>query len=327
MLFRAPRIAGNAVARGRSSRQRSGYRLGIIGVGVDRLADQPFGRRLEVHPEIGMHVGKLPPDHGIEKPARRPHHDRGLALARIAVGFQVIAAAECDEQPDRPGVGHGEFHFLGRVLATDLGEFLFQPFGCRAGGILLACGCCAEIKGFDLFKPFANLLFDHYGISTLNAFLPGAIAEGAQERQILDGIRKLVVWKALRRYTPAMNEEDEKRIAAKLAKIMAMMCVRNTSLEDLHAGLVPVTRTGDYSDVVVRDADGREIPWSSVSHIDDDHMRALMRQVVNRLYTFHLKTDDPAFRAYVERWTQVAEKWDEPELDFGFAPSVDRVDG
>lgn len=124
-----------------------------------------------------------------------------------------------------------------------------------------------------------------------------------------------------------MNQEDEKRIAAKLAKIMAMMCVRNTSLEDLHAGLVPVTRTGDYSDVVVRDADGREIPWTRISHIDDDHMRALMRQVVNRLYTFHLKTDDPVFRAHVEGWAQVAEKWDEPELDFGFAPSVDRADG
>jgi hypothetical protein len=47
-----------------------------------------------------------------------------------------------------------------------------------------------------------------------------------------------------------MSGEDEKRIAARLAKVMAMMCVRNTRLEDLHAGLVPVTRTGDYSDFV-----------------------------------------------------------------------------
>ncbi len=28
-----------------------------------------------------------------------------------------------------------------------------------------------------------------------------------------------------------MNEDDEKRIAAKLARIMAMLCVRNTQLE------------------------------------------------------------------------------------------------
>ncbi len=45
-----------------------------------------------------------------------------------------------------------------------------------------------------------------------------------------------------------MNEDDEERVAAHLAKTMAMMCVRNTMLEDIHAGLTPVTRTGDNSD-------------------------------------------------------------------------------
>jgi hypothetical protein len=54
-----------------------------------------------------------------------------------------------------------------------------------------------------------------------------------------------------------MNHDDEKRIAAKLAKIMAILCVRNTQIETLHAGLTPNTRTGDYSDVFVLDADGR----------------------------------------------------------------------
>ena len=81
-----------------------------------------------------------------------------------------------------------------------------------------------------------------------------------------------------------MNHDDEKRIAAKLAKIMAMLCVRNTQLETLHAGLTPITRTGDYSDVVVLDADGRRIPWTEVSRFDEDEMRALMRDIVNRLY-------------------------------------------
>lgn len=56
-----------------------------------------------------------------------------------------------------------------------------------------------------------------------------------------------------------MNAADEKRIAAKMAKTLAMMCVRNTGIETLHAGIVPVTHAGDYSDVRVIDADGREI--------------------------------------------------------------------
>lgn len=112
-----------------------------------------------------------------------------------------------------------------------------------------------------------------------------------------------------------MDPDDEKRIAAKLAKIMAMLCVRNTQLETLHAGLTPITRTGDYSDVVVLDADGRRIPWTEVSRIDEDEMRALMRDIVNRLYTFHLHADEPKLQATIERWMGVADKWDEPEID------------
>ena len=112
-----------------------------------------------------------------------------------------------------------------------------------------------------------------------------------------------------------MNEDDEKRIAAQLAKAMAVICVRNSRLEDLHAGQLPISRTGDGSDIVVIDADGNRILWKDVSRIDDDEMRALMRDIVNRLYTFHLKSDDPGLRAEIERWLTVAGKWEEPELD------------
>lgn len=94
-----------------------------------------------------------------------------------------------------------------------------------------------------------------------------------------------------------------------------MLCVRNTHIENIHAGLTPVTHTGDWSDVTVVDADGRRIPWTDVSHIADEDMRELMRQIVNRLYTFHLCADDPKLRAEIEKWMAVAGKWDEPEID------------
>jgi hypothetical protein len=123
-----------------------------------------------------------------------------------------------------------------------------------------------------------------------------------------------------------MNKDAEKQIAAQLAKAMTMICVRNTLLEDLHAGPGPVTRTGDYSDVVVLDADGNRIPWSEVSRIDDDEMRDLMRQIVNRLYTFHLSSDDPGLHSEIDRWMTVAGKWDDPELDPGMTRSVDKPD-
>ncbi len=123
-----------------------------------------------------------------------------------------------------------------------------------------------------------------------------------------------------------MMDEDEKRIVAKLAKVMAMMCVRNTKLEDIHAGVVPVTKTGDYSDVTVLDAEGRKIPWPEVSHIDDALMRELMKEIVNRLFTFQMRIDDPEFQAWIDRWAAVAAKWDEPELSGAFTPAVEISD-
>lgn len=119
-----------------------------------------------------------------------------------------------------------------------------------------------------------------------------------------------------------MSKNEEMCIAASLAKVMAMMCVRNTKLEDIHAGVVPVSKTGDFSDVVVVDADGRKIPWTEVSHFDDDAMRDLMHQIVNRLYTFQLKADDPQFQKMMDRWASVAEKWDKPELDESFLQAI-----
>ena len=119
-----------------------------------------------------------------------------------------------------------------------------------------------------------------------------------------------------------MKQEDKVRIAASLAKVMAMMCVRNTELEALHAGVVPVSQIGDYSDVFVLDAKGRKIPWAEASHIDDDRMRDIMRQIVNRLYTFHISCDDPEFLELAEKWMTVAGKWDEPELDRKFLGAI-----
>jgi hypothetical protein len=116
-----------------------------------------------------------------------------------------------------------------------------------------------------------------------------------------------------------MDRNDEERMAATLAKAMAILCVRNTKLEDLHAGLVPVTRTGDYSDVFVVGADGARIPWNKVSRFNDDEMRDLMRQVVDRLYTFQITIEEPGFQAVIDRWLTATRHWDEPVLDEGLA--------
>lgn len=105
-----------------------------------------------------------------------------------------------------------------------------------------------------------------------------------------------------------------------LVRMMAQKCVRNTALEDIHAGTGPVTRTGDYSDVTVVDAEGRRIPWPEVSHFGDDDMRALMREIVDKLYTFMLHSREPGFLERVGIWMLSARRWDEPKIVEPFLP-------
>ena len=109
--------------------------------------------------------------------------------------------------------------------------------------------------------------------------------------------------------------EHEQQLIASISKSMAMMCVRNTMLEDIHAGIEPVSHTGDFTDVVVIDANGRRIAWPEVSRIGNDEMGRLMWQVVNRLYTYQAKADDLHFVTMMDRALAEAWRWDEPELN------------
>jgi len=61
-----------------------------------------------------------------------------------------------------------------------------------------------------------------------------------------------------------MAQADEKRIATHLARIMGLLCVRNSLLDDAPAGIVPASTKGDNLGVVAIDATGREIPWAEI---------------------------------------------------------------
>lgn len=122
---------------------------------------------------------------------------------------------------------------------------------------------------------------------------------------------------------------SKKKSQNEFSKIMAAACVRRGYLEQLHEGVTPITRSGDYSDVKVIDAEGREIPWNQVSRINQDEMKTLMRGVVNRIHTFLARTlfsvsEDKAFQQALDRgavpWISA---WDEPEYlaDFLMPPS------
>ena len=72
-----------------------------------------------------------------------------------------------------------------------------------------------------------------------------------------------------------MSIFDEKT-CAELAKTLTTMCVRNAEIENIHAGKPLMTKTGDYSDVKVIDAEGNKFAWPEVSHISDGEMKVLM---------------------------------------------------
>jgi hypothetical protein len=111
-----------------------------------------------------------------------------------------------------------------------------------------------------------------------------------------------------------MSIFDEK-ICAELAKTLTAMCVRNAEIENIHAGKPIVSKTGDYSDVKIIDAEGNEFTWPEVSRISDDEMKVLMKGIVNRLYTFMMQGDDPRFDKNMNYHKRFTRMWDDPEID------------
>jgi hypothetical protein len=70
-------------------------------------------------------------------------------------------------------------------------------------------------------------------------------------------------------------------LRAHLVKFVTLGCFRNSKLEELHTGKSPRSKTGDYSDVKVFTPYG-EIPWNELSRLNNDEMKELMIDVVNR---------------------------------------------
>src|SRR5579864_1710475 len=112
------------------------------------------------------------------------------------------------------------------------------------------------------------------------------------------------------------GEVTDSLLQQRLAKFIALHCFRNSVLQDLHAGVLPSSASGDYSDVTVRSPYG-EIPWPQVARISDEEMKRLMIDVVDRVYRFlHLLFNEPdgqtLLRDLSERDFQP--HWQEPRM-------------
>ena len=69
-----------------------------------------------------------------------------------------------------------------------------------------------------------------------------------------------------------------------LIRFIADKAIRNANtLEELHCGIFPSTKTGDYSDVKVITPYG-EIPWNKLSRFNDKELRELMLEIETKLH-------------------------------------------
>jgi hypothetical protein len=114
----------------------------------------------------------------------------------------------------------------------------------------------------------------------------------------------------------ALSSKDnviEEEISKRLAIDLALLCVRNTFIEDLHSGTYPSSQTGDYSDVKIVTPYG-EIPWCKASRISDDEMCCLMKEVVNKIYTVLQRLDDQQIFECMDQYAhRMTRKWDSPQ--------------
>jgi hypothetical protein len=114
--------------------------------------------------------------------------------------------------------------------------------------------------------------------------------------------------------TDQIRELASNRTALKrLAKFMAQQCFRNSYIEKIHAGKIPESKTGDYSDVLVK-TPMRDIPWIELSRISQEEMKRLNKEVTDKCFAFlKLVLTEPATLLEALEQTDLVPDWDDPK--------------
>ena len=110
------------------------------------------------------------------------------------------------------------------------------------------------------------------------------------------------------------------------ARMMGLLCVADSKLGEFGEGQRPVTRTGDYSDVVVVDADGRIIPWQRrVARMDRTEMDRTMREIVDRLYTFLRNIEAAELATLRKHREDETSQWSRPRENAGLKKQIEVI--
>lgn len=111
-------------------------------------------------------------------------------------------------------------------------------------------------------------------------------------------------------------DQNEHRALQRLTLALVESCVRNSVLEDWHAGRTVISPAGDFSDVKIVSPAG-EMPYLEASRISDAEMKALMKQVVDAVFTFLSYPEQPIRLGGAARW-------DKPKLNAAMVAGIQR---
>ena len=102
---------------------------------------------------------------------------------------------------------------------------------------------------------------------------------------------------------------QEKHVAKKMAEALAFMCLNDHFRQPLHSGHSPVSHTGDYTDVVITDAKGRQMAWSQVCRVSSGEREKMMRDVADVLYEFLLNIETETYAKRLEAAYHDSIRW------------------
>ena len=102
---------------------------------------------------------------------------------------------------------------------------------------------------------------------------------------------------------------QENHVAKRMAEALAFMCLNNHFRQPLHSGHDPVSRTGDYTDVMITDAKGRRMPWCQVSRVSSLERKKMMEDVANAIYDFLLNIETENYAGRLEDAYHASIRW------------------
>ena len=101
----------------------------------------------------------------------------------------------------------------------------------------------------------------------------------------------------------------ENLVAKKMARALAFMCLNEHFKLPLHSGHSPVSHTGDYSDVTITDAKGRQMAWSHACRVSYHEREKMVSDVADGIYDFLLNIEKEAYARRLEDAYRASVHW------------------